>query len=216
MSTPSVEERLDPLAALRVGSPRPLLSQTAESRLGPRHREVLDQLETLFLSQGFTSFTIRELAAGVGCSRRTLYELAPSKGELVLLVLDRFLHRVGRSALAAIRQSSPAVEQIRQYVKGGIELQRQAAAFAEDLAHEPAARRLLDRHFRYVMTVVERFVHLGIEHGELRLVNPVMVAATIAGSSLYLTQPEVIEVIGLEREALVDELLDFLLRSLLD
>ncbi len=214
MSTPS-EQLSEPAAALRAGAPRPLLSQTAEGRLGRRHREVLDQLESLFLSQGFASFTVRQLAAGVGCSRRTLYELAPSKDELVLLVLDRFLHRIGRSALAAIHPDSPVVDQIRQYVIGGIDLQLQASEFADDLADDPAARRLLDRHFRYVMTVIERLVGLGIERGEMRPVNPPVVAGTIAGSALYMTQPDVVAGIGLRREALVDELLDFLLPSLI-
>lgn len=204
----------DRFQQLRVGSPRPLLSQTSEGRLGSRHREVLDQLEQLFLSQGFASFTVRELAAGVGCSRRTLYELAPSKDELVLVVLDRFLHRIGRAALAEIDPSDATIDQIRLYVAGGFELQRLATVFAEDLADDPAARRLLDRHFRYVMTVVERLVTAGIEKGELRDVTPSVVAGAIAGSSLYLTQPEITADIGLDKSRVSEEMLDYLLASL--
>ena len=93
--------------------PRPLLSQRAEERLGPRHRQVLDQLEQLFLEEGFAGISVRELAANVGCSRRTLYELAPSKDELVLVVLDRFLHRVGRTARAG--RAGRAVTIVTQY-----------------------------------------------------------------------------------------------------
>lgn len=199
---------------LQAGSPRPLLSQTSERRLGPRHREVLDQLERLFLSQGFAAFTVRELAAGVGCSRRTLYELAPSKDELVLVVLDRFLHRIGRAALAEIDPTDEIIDQIRRYVAGGFELQRLATVFAEDLADDPAARRLLDRHFRYVMTVVERLVIEGIERRELRDVTPSVVAGAIAGSSLYMTQPEVTADIGLDKSRASEEMLDYLLASL--
>ena len=202
------------LAQLQVGSPRPLLSQTSERRLGPRHREVLDQLERLFLSQGFAAFTVRELASGVGCSRRTLYELAPSKDELVLVVLDRFLHRIGREALTEIDEADPIIDQIRRYIAGGFELQRLATVLAEDLADDPAARRLLDRHFRYVMTVVERLVTEGIEKGELRDVTPSVVAGAIAGSSLYLTQPEVTADIGLDKSKASEEMLDYLLASL--
>lgn len=202
------------LAHLQAGSPRPLLSQTSERRLGPRHREVLDQLEQLFLSQGFAAFTVRELAAGVGCSRRTLYELAPSKDELVLVVLDRFLHRIGREALAEIQESDPIIDQIRRYIAGGFELQQLATVFAEDLADDPAARRLLDRHFRYVMTVVERLVTEGIERDELREVTPSVVAGAIAGSSLYMTQPEVTADIGLDKSKASEEMLDYLLASL--
>lgn len=203
-----------PPPGLDVRLPRPLLSRRAEERLGPRHREVLDQLEALFLRQGFAAFTVRELAAGVGCSRRTLYELAPSKDELVLLVLDRFLHRVGRSALAAIDPDAPAADQIRAYFRGGIELQRQTTVFAEDLADEPAARRLLDRHFRYVMAVVEQLVRRGVERGELRPVNPAVVAALLAGSGLYLNQPEVAADLGVPQSDVTDEVLDLVLRSL--
>ena len=100
--------------------PRPLLSQRAEERLGPRHRQVLDQLERLFLEEGFGGISVRELAASVGCSRRTLYELAPSKDELVLVVLDRFLHRVGRTALDAIDREQPYADRIRSYFRGEI------------------------------------------------------------------------------------------------
>ena len=202
------------LSQLQVGSPRPLLSQTSERRLGPRHREVLDQLERLFLSQGFAAFTVRELASGVECSRRTLYELAPSKDELVLVILDRFLHRIGREALTEIDEADPIIDQIRLYIAGGFELQRLATVFAEDLADDPAARRLLDRHFRYVMTVVERLVTEGIEKGELRDVTPSVVAGAIAGSSLYLTQPEVTADIGLDKSKASEEMLDYLLASL--
>ena len=95
--------------------PRPLLSQRAEARLGRRHREVLDELEALFLRDGFSGFSVRELAASVGCSRRTLYEVAPSKDELVLIVLDRFLHRVGRAALDSIDTTQSYADQITAY-----------------------------------------------------------------------------------------------------
>ena len=95
--------------------PRPLLSQRAEAQLGARHREVLDELESLFLREGFSGVSVRELAAHVGCSRRTLYEVAPSKDELVLIVLDRFLHRVGRDALDAIDTTESYAEQITAY-----------------------------------------------------------------------------------------------------
>ena len=119
-----------PTTVAGLRRPRPLLSQRAEERLGPRHREVLDDLESLFLRDGFSGFSVRELAAHVGCSRRTLYELAPSKDELVLIVFDRFLHRVGRAALDSIDETTPFADQIRSYFRGGMELQRISQVFA--------------------------------------------------------------------------------------
>ncbi len=102
---------------VRSRAPRPLLSRTDEARLGARHREVLDGLENLFMENGFVSFTIADLAKEIGCSRRTLYELAPSKDQLVLIVLDRRLHRMGRAALGSIVPTAPLLDQVRQYSK---------------------------------------------------------------------------------------------------
>ncbi len=194
--------------------PRPLLSRRAEAGLGPRHRQVLDLLESLFLEHGFASFTVRELAAAVGCSRRTLYELAPSKDQLVLIVLDRFLHKVGRRALASIRPERPVAEQISDYIHGGAAILRQTTVFADDLADEPAARRLLDRHFRYVTTVLERLVAIGVSRGEFRDVNPSLIAAMITGSTLYVTQPDVLDDMGLDKTLGVDDVIEFTLRAL--
>jgi AcrR family transcriptional regulator len=176
---------------VRAAMPRPLLSQRAEERLGSRHREVLDALERLFIDEGFAGISVRELAAHVGCSRRTLYEIAPSKDELVLVVLDRFLHRVGRTALDAIGEGAGFAARIRAYFLGGVELQRLSQAFADDLADEPAVRRLFDRHFRYVMAVTEELVAAGIAAGEFRPVTPAVVAGVLAGSGLYFNQVEI-------------------------
>lgn len=196
------------------GMPRPLLSRRAEEQLGPRHREVLDKLEAVFLSEGFASVTVAQLAAGVGCSRRTLYELAPSKDELVLVVLDRFLHRVGRTALAAIDPSESFTDRIRAYSRGGFELQRQTTVFAEDLADNPAARRLLERHFRFAMSVIEQLVADGIGAGEFRAASPDIVAGVLVGSSMFLMQPGVLDDPVPARDHVVDEILDLILRSL--
>lgn len=216
-STGSLQVEADAAPADRLGPPRPLLSRRAERELGPRHREVLDALESLFLEHGFSAFTVRELAAGVGCSRRTLYEIAASKDELVLIVLDRFLHRVGRSALTAIDPEAPVAEQIRAYYRGGSELQRQTQLFAEDLAEMPAARRLLDHHFRYVMQVLEELVRAGVETGEFRRVTPGVAAGVLAGSGLFLGQPQVAADLGaasLTGNQVTDEVLDLVLGAL--
>ena len=169
----------------------------------------------VFLSEGFSSVTVTQLAASVGCSRRTLYELAPSKDALVLIVLDRFLHRVGRSALNNVDPNKSIAEQVRSYINGALELQRLTAAFADDLADDPAARRLLDRHFRYVMSVSESLIERGIGAGEFRSVSPGVAAGMLAGSGLYFSQPGILDDVGMTRDEASHEMTDIVLRSLL-
>ncbi len=203
------------LDVLRAGAPTPLLSRTAEERMGLRHREILDQLEELFLDRGFASSTIGDIAAEIGCSRRTLYEIASSKEQLVLIVLDRFLHKKGRAALDSIDPSDDLIVQLRRYIVGGIEFHLERSLF-EDLSDDAPARRLLDRHFRFVMTVFQRLVTLGIERGDFRDINPAVVAGAVAGSTLFLSQPEIIDDIGLDLRTIITELLDYLLPALVE
>ena len=198
---------------IRANAPRPLLSRTDEARLGARHREVLDHLENLFMSNGFASFTIAELAREVGCSRRTLYELAPSKDQLVLIVLDRRLHRMGRAALGAIVPTAPLLEQVRQYIEGGVEYQM-FAPLLDDLTDDAPARRLVDRHYRFVMTVVQRLITLGVERDEFTTVDPAIVGAVVTGSSLYMMQPEISDDTGRSVSELVSGMLDLVLGGL--
>lgn len=198
---------------MTVAPPQPLLGHTAERALGPRKTAILDDLEALILRHGFAAFTVAELARRLSCSRRTLYELAPSKHQLVLLVLDRYLQRIGRAAQRAIETENATADKIRAYVIGGLPLMEHTHQFATDLADDPEARRLLDRHFQYVTAVIEQLVAAGVASGELRSVNPTVVAGAIVGSGLYLTQPEVVHRIG-DRTSVVDESLDFLLGGL--
>src|SRR5688572_58767 len=58
-----------------------------------RHEELLDGLEELLIAEGFRTLTLADLSDRLHCSRRTLYELAPTKDDLVALVVSRFLDR---------------------------------------------------------------------------------------------------------------------------
>ena len=198
---------------VRVAAPRPLLSRTAEARLGARHREVLDQLDKLFMANGFAAFTIADVAREIGCSRRTLYEIAPSKDQLVLVVLDRHLHTMGRAALDSIDREAALIDQVRQYIQGGLEYQM-FAPMLDDLADDAPARRLIDRHYRFVMSVVQQLVALGVERGEFADVEPAIVGAVVTGSSLYLMQSDIEQDSGLPMATLVSGMLDLVLGSL--
>src|SRR5215218_11007849 len=70
----------------------------AEAALTRRQAELLDQLEELFLAEGFTRFTLEDLALRLHCSKSTLYALAGSKEQLAHRVVKHFF----RKATAAV------------------------------------------------------------------------------------------------------------------
>ncbi len=49
------------------------------SKLSERQRQLLAALENVYLCEGYRSLTVSDLAEKLKCSKRSLYELAPSK-----------------------------------------------------------------------------------------------------------------------------------------
>jgi len=110
-------------------------------------RQVLDELEVLVAGEGLAELTMAEIAAEVNCSLRTLYGISPSKDELLLTVVDRRLHRIGRKAHEALDASLSALDALRAYLHAVNEaVQPTTVSFARDFAGLPGAKRLLDAH----------------------------------------------------------------------
>src|SRR5512135_2717900 len=74
------------------------LPAASSTELTPRQAELLDQLEAMFLAEGFARFTLDDLALRLRCSKSTLYALAASKEQLALRVVRHFF----RKATAAV------------------------------------------------------------------------------------------------------------------
>ena len=76
-----------------------------------------------------------EISARVGCSLRTLYGIAPSKDELLLTVVDRRLHRIGRAAIEALEPSMRPLDALRAYLQAAnVAVAPEAVLLSTDLA----------------------------------------------------------------------------------
>ena len=147
----AVDEMQRRLRAVR--RPRPMLDRARERGLTDRQRQLLDQMERLF-ADGFANLTMAELASRLNCSLRTLYALAPSRDELVLIVVDRNLWRIGRAARDVIGPDLAPLDALRAYLEAAtVAVSGWTEAFARDLTAVPAAQRIEDGHNRYVFEV---------------------------------------------------------------
>ena len=204
-------------ARLRLGvrAPKPLLSAEAERRLTARQRELLDELEELVMRKGMADRTMAEIAAHVNCSLRTLYGIAPSKEELVLAVVDRRLHRIGRRAIASLDGLRSPLAMLRAYLRAASEaVQPEALAFSEDLASLPGAKRMLDSHEDYVMAVAKSLLDRAVSDGEIDPVDTAAVAHVLGGLGREFARTDVAEVIDTSPKATADAVTDIVLRGL--
>jgi AcrR family transcriptional regulator len=202
-------------AVARVRSPRPLLPADAERTLSARQREILDALEALAMEDGFAELTMAELAARVNCSLRTLYALAPRKDALLLMVIDRRLHRIGRAAMAAIEPGMDALTALRAYLEAATTaVAPTTEAFARRLATVPGAEALTNAHANYVIAVTERLLARAVAERRIESVDTGALALVLGGMGLFFSRPRVLPRLQASPKATADAILAIVLRGL--
>lgn len=197
-----------------VPAPKPALPRARERELTQRQRQILDELGLIF-DGGFADLTMAEIASLASCSLRTLYALAPSRDELVLVVGDRILWRVGRSAREAIAGDMAPLDAIRAYLEAAtVAVSGITEAFARDLASVPEAQRLSDGHNEYLFAVTRSLLDLAVERGDIADVDSAAVARVLAGLGQFFSRPGVIRTLrGSPKEA-ADAVVDLIMRGL--
>lgn len=190
-----------------------MLSRRAEAALGVRHRSILEGLEKLMRDGDLARLTIGEIATRLECSRRSLYELAPSKDQLILLVLDRVMHRIGEIAIRAIDLEASATVQLRQYATASLGYVWRTSAIS-DLSEIEGAERVREIHHRFAGTLFERIVNTGIDRGEFRPVNASVTAAVILAGAVSFGNPELLDELGISLEDAIDDMLNLVLGGL--
>ena len=188
-----------------VGPNPPRLGPAAD-QLSERGREILDQVEEIIVTEGFAHLTIGDLAARIGCSRRALYHLAPTKDELILVALDRRLRRHGRLAIERVSQAAGPTERVVAFVGTTAgELRRITARFGEDLHRRPAVGRLFEAHYRYAVAVLMKILDEGVAAGEFQSLHSRVIAEVIDAATQRLLSPELLQETGLTYEDAVAE-----------
>ena len=177
MSPRIASGRRAPAGSVRARAPKRKLSHEAEQALTPRQLEILDALEDYVSSEEISGLTMAELAAKLGCSLRTLYGIAPSKDELVLIVLDRRLHRIGKDAMQALDSEGSPLTRLRAYLRAtNLAVQPTTAAFARDFAAAPGAPALNEAHTDYIVAITRNLIDEAIDAGEIERVHAPAVA----------------------------------------
>jgi len=198
-----------------VRAPKPLLSPETERRLTQRQRQVLDELEGLVFEQGLADLTMAQIAARVNCSLRTLYGISPSKEELVLAVVDRRLHRIGRAAIESLDARMSPIEALRAYLRAAnLAVQPTTGAFVREFAGFPGARRLAEAHAAYVIGVAQSLLDRAVAERQIRPVDTAAVAHVLGGLGAEFSRAEVSPAIAKSPKETADALTEIILRGL--
>lgn len=192
----------------------PRLSRTAE-RATARHEELLAGLRELFLAEGFLRFGVGELAERLRCSRSTLYSLAPTKEQLVLLVVRSWFRDQTAAIEAAVAEAADPVDAIERYLRAvAAALAPASPQFHADLAEFAPAREIYRRNTEWAADRVRELVADGVAAGALRAVDTVFVGAVVGRVMTGIQGGEIGAATGLDDAAAYERLADLLLGGL--
>ncbi len=180
-----------------------------------RRDEIRNQLEKIFLREGFRNLTVNKLAKRVQCSNRTLYEIAPSKEEIFLVILNRWLERIRHLGRQGALKHSEPLKRIEAFLNPGVSETRDASAdFVEDVRSYLPAKEMLARHQEERMKFLEDIVEDGIGRGSFRDVHAYLVAEVVLSAVTRIDEFDFQTRSGLTFSEAFEELYELLLHGL--
>jgi AcrR family transcriptional regulator len=170
------------------------------SRWSPRQVALLDDLERLFASEGFRHLTIADMAARTRCSRRTLYSIASSKEELVVVVLDRYFNRMGKDARLRAERVVDVRDKVEAYFSASVERSaHMTPLFLEDIEGYLPTKQLYDRHQALAVGALEGMFRDAMEAGNMRKGSPALVAEIVDAVIKRLRDADTLAKVGATR-----------------
>lgn len=168
-------------------------------RLTSRQRELVDQLADLFLVEGFAHLTLDDLAAQLGCSKRTLYALADSKEQLAVRTVRYFFKRATEQVEAAIARTRSPAARVTRYLEAVAEALRPAGReFRRDLARHAATREVYEQNTLAAADRVRELIDDGIAARAFRNVSAGFVGEVVTATMRRITSGEIGEATGLD------------------
>lgn len=193
----------------------PTPTDAGDGRLTRRQAELLDQLEELFLDEGFAGFTLEDLAVRLRCSKSTLYALAGSKEQLATRVIRHFFRKATAAVEAHTATEQDPALRVTSYLDAVARALAPAGpAFYRDLESFAPGRSIYERNTAIAAERVRELIAEGVAQGRFRDVHPALVADTVTTQMFRIGRGETARATGLDDAAAYRELAALLLHGI--
>lgn len=180
-----------------------------------RQAELLDQLEELFLAEGFSRFTLEDLALRLHCSKSTLYALAGSKEQLAHRVVKHFFRKATAAVEAdTVTEDDPGRRVTAYLIAVARALAPAGPAFHHDLDSFPPGREVYERNTAAAAERVRSLIADGVAQGRFREVHPALVADTVTTLMFRIGRGDTGRATGLDDATAYRELAALLLHGI--
>lgn len=180
-----------------------------------RRTSVLRQLEELFLSEGFADFTVEALVARLRCSKSTLYGIASSRDEIIVVVVKQFFRAAAQRIEAAVGEIADPRDRIATYLAGvGIEMSRMSERCYSDMVSYAITRDIYDHNSEVAASRVNSMIQEGITAGAFRQLHAEFVGQAISLLIEGIQEGTLLRLTGLSSGEAYHELSGLVLASL--
>jgi AcrR family transcriptional regulator len=146
-----------------------------------RQVDLLDRLVALLAAEGFTRFTLDDLAERLRCSKTTLYALAPTKQQLVVEVVKQYFRSAVVSVEARVAEVTGPAERVQAYLAAVADcLQPLSRAFMQDLFSFAPAAEVYRQNTAAAAERIRALIAEGVAAGAFRPVHAAFVAEVVA------------------------------------
>lgn len=180
-----------------------------------RREQLLTEVEAIVTAEGFAHLRVGALADRLHCSRSTLYKLAPTKEDLIVLVFERLAERIFVDSARAASEAKTAAEKCIRYSSVTDErVGKISDQFWRDVRDNPRVAEVLSESRARGFQNVVGYIEEGVASGEFREVNTKFVGHLIWSTSRELRNPDLRDALGIAKEHSHHELINLLVRGL--
>ncbi|HET9649081.1 MAG TPA: TetR/AcrR family transcriptional regulator [Microlunatus sp.] len=182
--------------------------------LTPRQADLRDELVSLFLRNGFRDLSLDDIAAQLSCSKRTLYALASSKEQLVVLAVREFFRAATEQVESAIARTRAPGRRLTGYLEAvAAALAPASRKFTDDVAAFAPAREIYEHNTEAAARRVRELIDEGRAAGAFRTVHSTFVAEVVTATMRRITSGELAGATGLDDAAAYRELAKLVLAA---
>ena len=174
-----------PFSFLKNSMKSQAILSSKSPQIGKRHLEVMDELESM-LDQGKSFSTMSDLAKKLKISLRTLYEIAPSKEELIVTTVDRVLKKHGKIAMDAMNAYSSPIKKLESFLT----VANQAVGprferFTLSLSSLNSSKPMVDYHEQYITDLIKNLLDEARIKNEIKEIDTQATALLLGGLGRY-------------------------------
>ena len=157
-----------------------MVTTTAPKQKSETAEQILDLAETLIQTRGYSAFSYQDIADSLGIRKASIHYHFPSKADLGVAVVDRYIARFDEGLIAiADDQSQSSMTMLDFYVQPYLQFAStpdrvclSGALAGEMLALPPKLRERVDHFFRTHQAWLTKILERGFARGEFVLPAP--------------------------------------------